>query len=399
MFSSCTTIDKIDDNQDKDPTDLKGDPAEVGPMIESFGFEAFHTAVQLETESENICISPLSISTALAMIWNGAHGTTYSAMADVLKFGNEPDEDIAAGFDKLSDDIVPTSDSVQIEQANGLFWDEERLNVHDDFLELIDYGFKAEQLKLDFNDEQGAKDEINSWIEDKTNGKIFDLIKQIKPSDVMFLINALYYKGNWASAFDDNSTYMGEFEKYDGTLVDATLMYSDGQYDYFEGEDYSAVDLFFKGEDYAMTFILPSFEDAKGDFLIDFDEEDYQDLLENKLTHGRLLLTIPKFELEYELEMKEVLTALGMGIAFSQGGADLTRLGQSSFGRLFIDRVLHKVKLEIDEYGAEGAAVTVVGVGVTSLPPQIVFDRPFYFVLRHVESNAVLFIGLMANPS
>ena len=397
LFFSCTEVEKPDPI-DPDPPGI-GNPADVGQMVESFGFDAFQKAVQLETDSENVCISPLSLSTALAMTWNGADGSTHTDMANALKFGNKLEVDIDSGFDKLSNDLTPVSDSVIIEQANGLFWDEGRLIVYDAFLDAIEYRFGAEQQKLNFGDEQASKQVMNLWIEDKTKEKITDLIKEIKPSDVMFLINALYYKGSWASAFNDQATQPGKFKKYDGTEVDAVYMHNDGIYMNYVGEDFMAVDLYFKGDDYAMTFILPEEEGNMGDFLTDFIVSDYRDLVENRMTNDRILLTVPKFEIEYELEMKEVLSALGMGTAFIQGGADLTRLGESSFGRLFIDRVLHKVKLEIDEYGAEGAAVTVVGVGVTSIPPQIVFDQPFYFVLRHVETQAVLFIGLIANPS
>lgn len=395
LLGSCTRGDNQDDS---DSPKVIGDPAEVGEMIESFGFDAFEQTVLGEDEKENICISPLSISTALAMAWNGADNSTYHDMADVLKFADTKTTDINAGFLQLPDDLLPASDKVIIEQANGLFWDEKRITVYDEFIDAVEEAYDSERKLLDFDQEELSKEAINGWVEDKTDDKIKDLIKKIEDKDVMFMINALYFKGDWDNPFAPGLTRKGDFQKYNGTLVELDFMEHDSKFPYFASEDYAAVDFPFVGGDYSMTFILPASESGMGDFLSDFDLAAYRDLVENKLDTSRVIIRLPKFEVEYDLNLKDVLTTLGMGVAFEKGIADFTKLGHSPQGPLYISRVMHKVKLGIDEYGAEGAAATAVVISADSAPPSILFDRPFYFVLRHVETQALLFIGLVGNP-
>ena len=395
FFASCSTVDKLDD---QDPPKIIGDPADVGVMIESFGFDAFRQTVLAEEEKENICISPMSISTALTMAWNGAAGTTYDNMAEVLNYSGTETANINAGFLKLPEDLVPASEKVVIEQANGLFWDENRLTAYDDFLTAVEEAFDSERMLLDFDQVDAAKETINNWVEDHTDDKIKDLIKKIEDKDVMFLINALYYKGDWDNPFAPESTKKRDFEKYDGTIVELDFMEHDSEFGHYISEEYAAIDLPFKGDDYTITFLLPANETHKGDFLADFDLSSYRDLVENKLETSRIIIKLPKFEVDYDLNLKDVLSTLGMGVAFEKGVADFTELGHSPQGPLYMSRVIHKVKLGIDEYGAEGAAAAAVVISADSAPPSVSFDQPFYFVLRHVDTQAVLFIGLVGHP-
>src|SRR5210317_2152582 len=162
LLGSCITRDNQDD---PDSPEVIGDPAEVGMMIESFGFDVFKEAVQTDNEKKNITISPLSISTALAMTWNGAVETTYEDMAEVLKYTGIATEDINAGFLKLSDDLMPTSEMVILEQANGLFWDDNRLTAYEDFLSAVEDAFDSERMLLDFDQVEASKEAINGWVE------------------------------------------------------------------------------------------------------------------------------------------------------------------------------------------------------------------------------------------
>ncbi len=382
-----------------DSSKLAGvEPAELGEKIEAFGLDLFRETYQ-QSDKENICISPLSVSTAVSMALNGAAAQTKTDILSTLHFQNLSLDSINSGFQLLNENMEPVEDKVRIHSVNAAFWDENRVQPYDDFLNALSFGFDTQTKKLDFNQVEASKDHMNAWVENNTENKIKDLIKKIKECDVMFLLNALYFKGDWENPFSEGSTRDKAFHKEDGTTVNVPFMKHDSKFKYYIGDDYSAVDLPFVGLDYSMTFLLPPNSSSPGSFVEELDPQMIEALYADKLQIGRVYLGIPRFEIKFEIELKEVLSALGMEIAFNND-ADFTDLGEAFAcnRRMYISRVNHKTKLIVDEKGVEGAAATAVVISTYSLPPSIVFNRPFIYLIRHTETQTILFIGVVGDP-
>jgi serpin B len=390
-FNAC-------DSDDIPAENLRSEPAELGEKIEAFGLDLYNKTYH-SSDKDNICTSPLSVFTALAMVYNGSIGKTKDDIAHTLYTNDISLDSMNSGFQLLKDQLIPADNKVTFESVNGSFWDESRIELSEDFLDDINYAFDAKTQKLDFNKEQESLEIINGWVADKTHDKIKQLLKTIKGSDVLFLINALYFQGDWNNPFDPDWTYDEVFTRSDGLTVSVPFMHHDSYFNYYKGADYAAVELPFGESAYSMTFLVPTNTTSFGNFIDDLSPVMLHDLYDNKLKEDRILLKLPKFELAFEIELKEVLSLLGMGIAFSEFQADFSKLGNAFGQNLFIDRVIHKTKLILDETGVEGAAATAVGVGVTSVPPSVDFDRPFVYILRQQSTNTPLFIGHVGDPS
>ena len=393
LFTAC------DNENTENPEPGRSGPAELGERIEAFGLDLYHETYKTKSDEANICVSPLSVMTAVAMVYNGADGNTRDDIASTLYMDDISIDSMNSGFVLLKDQLQPNDNKVQMHSVNSAFWDESRIGMNQDFLDEINISFQAETQKLDFNKEEETLEFINGWVEENTNDKIKDLLKAVKPSDVLFLINALYFKGDWENAFDERETYDEEFIKEDGSSVSVPFMHLDYQLEYYKGTDYYALNLPFGESGYSMTFLLPANPSSFGGFIENLNQDLLHDLYTNRLKKERVMIKLPRFDIKFEIKLNDVLTHLGMGIAFSEFEANLTKLGNAFGQNLFIDRVIHKTNLTLDEHGVEGAAATAVGVGITSVPPNLDFDRPFVYVLRHEETNTVLFLGHVGDPS
>ena len=210
----------------------------------------------------------------------------------------------------------------------------------------------------------------------------------------MFLMNALYFKADWRYPFPLESTQVGSFENADGTEIPIPFMHQDvEQIRSFRDSQLSVVELPFADDTYSLNVILPAQDITPDQLIAALSPDRLQTLFEDDLLRGRILLDLPRFEIEYKVSLREVLESMGMHIAFDPQRADFSRIGGAVGGNLFLTKVEHKTYLKIDEKGAEGAAVTSVGVGVTSVPPSFRFDRPFVFILRNNKTGVFLFAG------
>ena len=248
--------------------------------------------------------------------------------------------------------------------------------------------------ELDFSN-PGAKDVINAWVDEKTNGKIPVIVDNISPEIVMFLINAVYFKGSWTEQFDPSRTYDGAFFLPDGSRKTVKMMFRDSGINYYFDKDFQAVDLHYGGKAFSMTILLPRKNLHVDDLISLIDTEKLDEFL-SSFTDSNIQLSMPKFKLEYDLTMNDVLKALGMEVAFDPLNADFTKINR--LGELYIDKVKHKTFVDVNEGGTEAAGVTSVGVGVTSVPPQMTVNRPFVFLIREKFSNTILFIGKIVEP-
>ncbi|NND34420.1 MAG: hypothetical protein HKN76_17680, partial [Saprospiraceae bacterium] len=283
--------------------------------------------------------------------------------------------------------------------SNAVFWDKSRITPHDDFLDYISSFFTAGAFDLTFKD-PNALDVINAWVNTSTQGRIEKIMEEISPEEVLFIINALYFKDDWKYPFPIEATQLRDFTRSDGSIVPTDMMHQDiSTLRFYQGSDFSAVELPFADSSYTLTLLLPTASSSPDELVAELSATRLQSLFDKDLKQGRILLNMPKFQIEYKLLLNDVLKSMGMQLAFDPNRANLSKLGSAPEGNLYISRVNHKTYLKVDEKGAEGAAVTSIGVGVTSLPPQLNFDRPHVFVLRNQGTGSLIFAGKIEDPS
>lgn len=363
-----------------------------------FGFKLFREVVRQDAD-KNIFISPLSVSMALGMTANGAADSTLAAMRATLELDVMTEEESNAAYQSLIELLSGADPKVQFSIANSI-WYRQGLAVIDDFLDRCRDFFNAVVRGLDFGAPTAA-DVINAWVEENTEGKIEAIVdKPIDPMTVMFLINALYFKGDWTYQFDPQDTRAQEFTLLGGSTVSVSMMNQPGDHFYQAWELFQAVDLPYGDGLFRMTVLLPSWGIHVDSLIAQLTPENWQ-LWIGSFETADIRLGLPKFTLEYELELKAVLQALGISAAFDRVSADFTRIvsredlqGQN----LYITKVKHKTFVKVNEEGTEAAAVTSVEVGITSDPPAMIVNRPFLFVIRERTSGALLFMGKIVEP-
>lgn len=391
LFFSCNKVTEPENNPIRKLTFVE---KQIANSSNSFGLKLFQTVS--EKENGNIFISPLSFSYALGMTYNGANGETKSAMKKTLEFPDLSDNEINQTFLSLLELFTTLDEKVVFNLANSI-WYRENFSVEPEFIELNRKYFNAEVSALNFFSPL-AKDIINKWCEEKTQGKIKDVIDNIPENAVMYLINAIYFKGVWQSQFDKKYTKDQDFFRNDGKSYKVKMMMkSDSNFRYFANEKFQAIDLPYSKGDYAMTVILPNYNVKLNSIIKDLSQESLNLWLSNlKKRYGHLAM--PRFKLNFKRSFKDILSEMGMGIAFNDVLADFTKINK--MGGLFISEVLHQSFLEINEEGTEAAAVTVVEIGNTSIGEEfrMTINRPFLLIIRETKNNTILFLGKIVEP-
>lgn len=353
-----------------------------------------------EYQDDNLVLSPLSIQIALYMTLNGAEGSTESGIQEALCIEHIEPNGHNEAYEKLYDVLTDNVDS-RLNIENAVFYDDIKLRPSETFKSSLENYYSAEFQSLDF-DETSTVDVINDWADEKTEGRIKKILEEISPDEAMFIINALYMQADWIKGFDPESTSARTFIHEDGSTSEVDMMFSDDYRNAYNGDDYKAVDLMLKDQKYSVTFILPPPSINLSSFVNNMTPDDfsafYEKLYEENLQESRILLTLPKFETSSKFILTETLKNQGMADAFNKSKADFTDLGTAG-GRIYLSRVLHDNYLKVDEKGVEGAAVTTVGVAVTSAPPLLTFDRPYMFIIRHIDTGSIIFTGLITDPS
>ena len=360
----------------------------------SFGFKLFPKIIQDEP-NQNVFISPLSASMALGMTYNGAGGTTQEAMATALELQGLSIPEANASYQRVISLLLNLDPKVRMQIANSI-WYRQEYGFEEEFLNTNRTFFDAVVSGMDFNNPTTV-DVINQWVENQTNSRIRNIITQIDPQTVMFLINAIYFKGDWAHKFDEDDTRDDQFQKPDNTFIPVKMMNQEHEFDYFATGDFQAVDLPYGSGEFRMTLLLPSPGTDINAFIGSFNQAQWDQWMAG-FTTRLITLSMPRFKLDYERKLNDDLKALGMAIAFDPNAADFT--GMYPPGGLFISMVKQKAFVEVNEEGTEAAAATVVEVGVTSAPQPTAMrvDRPFVFAIRERQSGTILFIGKIVAP-
>lgn len=392
MFLQCSKRSNPTDYEV--PIDLASVQKKLVESDNKFGLKLFKEINKVEKDS-NVFISPLSVSMALGMTYNGAAGETREAMHNTLEFGDLSIEEVNECYRQMIDSLTQLDPKVEFQIANSI-WYRLDFTPREEFINLCKKYFNALVRGLDFGAPDAASI-INSWVEENTNGKIKDLVDDpINPFTVMFLINAIYFNGTWTYEFDKNETKDDWFYLPDGSKKRCKMMEQRGLYKYYENDAFQAIELPYGDGEFSMTIFLPHGRTTIDSLIAEFNQENLNYWL-SCFKSDSVDIYLPKFKLEYEKILNDELIALGMGIAFA--GADFSRMFEG--GGVFISKVWHKTFVEVNEEGTEAAAATVVEISYGGGPSGLYMrvDQPFVFMIREHQSQTILFIGKIVDPT
>jgi len=367
----------------------------VAAAADGFGF-ALLGELWRRDPGVNTFISPTSISIALSMTVNGASGATRDAMMQTLGVAEIAVGDLNRGNNALLGGLGSPRDGVELTTANSL-WARKGNPFRDDFVAVNERFYGARLMELDFDD-PAAPDAINRWVAEATRDKIDGIIDRIDPMVVLYLINAIYFKGTWSDEFDPKATADRPFTLTDGSTVSCPMMVQTGRFHYYEDAALQAIELPYGDGGTSMYVFLPSGERDLNQLVGNLSSDEWNRLMSG-FERKRGTIQLPKFTIEYEKSLKGVLSALGMAVAF-EGGADFRAMSPE---RLYIGDVRHKTYVDVNEEGTEAAAVTAVTMLRASMPEppefKMVVDRPFLFAIRDNETGSVLFLGAIVDPT
>ncbi|QHG15352.1 serpin family protein [Nostoc sp. ATCC 53789] len=362
-----------------------------------FGFKLFSEVLKDNKGENNIFISPSSVAIALAMTYNGASGSTQQAMAKTLELQGMNLPEINSSYAAALKQLLENPDAkVQLSIANSL-WANQDVSFAPDFLKRTQDFYQAKVSNLNFKD-AAASNIINNWVKENTKGKITKIVETIEPNQVLFLINAIYFKGNWSNEFDKSQTAQYPFYITSGRRKQHPMMSQQGDYRYYESEQFQAVSLPY-GKDGKISFyiFLPKQNSNLKAFYQNLNVENWEKWM-TQFNKQKGFIRLPRFKTDYEVTLNDALKSLGMEEAFSN------KANFSGMGKNFaISQVKHKTFVEVNEEGTEAAAATSVGIVATSLrdepePFRMIVDRPFFCAIRDNQTGNVLFMGSIIEP-
>ncbi|OAB45773.1 serpin family protein [Paenibacillus antarcticus] len=347
-------------------------------------------------KTENIIISPYSISSALAMAYNGASSDTAIQMAKALGWSNTTLENLNQANEQQRKLLEHSDEGIELSIANSI-WYQEGPKIRPSFLNTGENSYKAEINAEDNLSSSRTMNKINDWVKKKTQNKIDSILSEPLSTDTLsVLINAIYFKGTWKHPFSEDLTEQHPFTLGDGSIQNVQMMQQTHEFPYAESEDWQAIRLPYGDGRMSMLIILPHKQttiDILTQQLVK-DPSPWQKTFDSKNVH----INLPRFTAKYENKLKKALQALGMTYAFDPNKADFSQM--STITPLYIDQVLHKTFLEVNEKGTEAAAVTGVLTptsGAPAPPVDMNVDRPFFFAIEDTQSKAWLFLGTITN--
>lgn len=393
-FGAC----KKDNTGQQKPVSFTKSQQDVLKASNYFGIQLFKNMSAFVDEDQNLFISPLSISFALTMTYNGAASQTALDMQHTLAYSGLSKTGINQSCKDLMQIILNIDPKVSMEIANSI-WYRNTFPVKDTFINLNRTYFDAEVKPSDFSSPQTVN-LINNWVSDKTHGKINSVIDQISSDDVMYLINGIYFKGNWKFRFETDNTFKSSFKLTSGNTIQTDFMSQKNKFRYMKNDLFSAVELPYGNGGFSMVVMLPNEDKTYTDVISNLTSDNWN-LWNSQMDSAKVSLSLPKFKFKYEKNLNKDLTDLGMGIAFVPGQADFS--GISDAGQLSISFVLHKSYVDVNEEGTEAAAITVVGIITTAMPGDSDYkyfnvNKPFVFVIKENTTNSMLFMGLVKKP-
>ncbi len=396
--------------------ELKSDkPRETSPQVNAAALSALvdgntNFALNLyqtmRTPAGNLFFSPYSISEAMAMTYAGARGQTETDIATALSF-TLPQNSLHPAFNRLDLELAKRGQGARGKDGEGFrlhvvnaIWGQRDYKFLNPFLDTLAANYGAGLRLADFKGQpEPAREMINGWVSDQTENRIKDLLPpgSVNTLTRLILTNAIYFNAAWQSPFPKAATSPGAFHRLNGTDVTVPMMKQTAPFRYAAGQNYQAAEMPYDGGELSMIVVLPQ-SGKFDDFEKSLDGPSLKAITDG-LAARQVALTMPKFEFESSIGLRQSLTKLGMGIAFTES-ADFS--GMNGGRDLLIQDVLHKAFVSVDEEGTEAAAATAVIIGTTSMPADpaaMTLDRPFIFVIRDNATGAIVFLGRVADPS
>lgn len=398
LFSGCEKSGEEFDAKDlPDPIkiELRSAEAEIVKTDQQFAFEFFKNVFDEEAEGEDqsFMVSPFSLSMALAMTWNGAAGETKTVMQKTLKMENYEDDEINGYYKKLKEALLKTDPSTKLSIANSIFTNK-FVTIKPDFIKTNSDYYNATVQPVDFT-LPTTKDIINKWASDNTNGLIKKVIDETKADDLMYLLNAIYFKGIWTTKFDAKNTSKKAFMTESGTKRVVDMMSQTAKFNYTEDETMQVVQLPYGNQAFSMLVLLPKSGKKQIDVVTALQNKEYWRSKIAALRQFEVELSLPKYKTEYSKRLNDVLINMGMGLAFSDA-ANFSGMSDLPAKIAFVKQDTY---ISTDESGTEAAAVTTVGMTFTSIgpttPQKVIFnaDKPFLYVIQENSTGAILFMG------
>ena len=392
-FKTVTTYNEIQEQMDKS----------ILLNSNRSGYDVFKN-IYAEKPDENLLFSPLSLTCALSMLENGAVGQTDQEILEVLHLTDKTNMNVTYNgvinhFNSLTErnkeyDMPETI----LNMSNSFWFRNQGLKIKSEYINLIKSYFDGEVQAVDFTDEK-TKDVMNLWIEEKTNHLLKDTIKKTNPSDVAYLINTLYFKGQWTDEFPEHRTIKQDFSLTDGTMIPVDMMHLDEGKSYFENNDCQIVALNYS--DATMYVILP-----KDDLDSFFKETDYDTLNDmiGQMEYGKVNIHFPKFKYNNSTKLNDNLIDLGMPSSFDPFNADFSNMIEESNNNVFVSLVFQNTAIAVDEKGTEAAAVTVIAMNESAMEEpekqyDFICDKPFMYIIRENNTQSDLFIGMVKDPT
>ena len=393
ISTSCNNLN--DDSNEIKNIDLDNKSAKLVEADNRFGLEVFQQTRE-KSDEENLMVSPLSISLALAMAYNGADGETQTEMENTMKLNGLTPEQINTSYEMLVGALQSLDEKVVFEIANAIYY-QQGFPIKQSFLDINYSVYDAEVESLEFG--PAAVDIINNWVAEKTHDKISEIIKELSPSDRLVLLNAIYFYGTWTKQFDEDGTKLNRFTKNDGTITEVPMMSKEDNLEYTSNDLFKAVKLPYGTGQYQMTVMLPNDGYTSADLIDELSIENWKSWSKQYNTYQNILVTMPRFKYGFEMKLENILQEMGMQKAFSRSDADFSEISEEY---LYISQVIHKTYIDVNETGTEAAAVTAIVFRSTSAGQdeklRFTVDKPFVFAITEKDTDAILFIGEVQNP-
>jgi serpin B len=376
------------------PINLTADQVALVNSGNSFAIDVFKKVAESEQQAKNLIISPLSISVALSMTLNGANGETRAGMINALRSDGLSPAEINDSYKSLTSALLNVDKRVKLTIANSI-WAEKKFPVKVPFKNTLTNYYKADTRTFDISD-AGVPDVINGWIESNTNGLIKNMIDELDPSTVMLLINAIYFKGQWNSQFEKSKTVTESFHLNSSEVKQVPMMKQKSQFKVCSSQGLMFAEFPYGQGNFVMDVILPNDINGLNNIISNLTIESFNEMI-SRMYPTQIELSFPRFKYGYKKPLNDILSDMGMSLAFSES-ADFSNLSDIA---VFISLVLHQAFIETNEEGTEAAAATVVEIFTTSTPagPMVLnLDHPFLYIIRETTTNSILFMGRVANP-
>lgn len=389
IFASSCHDSSVGPENKPDLRALTVEESQVAKGLNKFSFNLLK-ANQAQG-SENSFISPLSVSMALAMVLNGASEDTKQTILNTIDYADFSREDVNQAYKSLTSLLLSMDKKVELGIANSI-WYNDTYTVNQDFASIMQQYYDAKVQSLNFQNSTSVNI-INQWVENKTNKKIKDLINSINRDEVMFLINTVYFKGDWTYQFDKSKTHKAPFATPEGVTTVDMMLSKGATINWFSNEALQLLDIPYGNEQFRFTIVLPHNADQLDEVINKLSGDELNSWLSQTDTVS-VELELPRFTMKWKKDLKETLMEMGMRMS------DFPNLFEQPLP-LEISRVIHQTYLDINEEGSEAAAATAIGVQLTTAPAKptrITVDKPFLFMIREKHTGVILFMGELVDP-